>query len=98
MAWTKTEWACGHTGEMQLIGPHADRRSKVAFAAGRACLSCWLVGQWDAQGDPRASFPDRYILAGKIAEGKGIRIKGLPDNVPVKNCVPKSIAGVGIGA
>jgi len=74
MAWTEIEWACGHTGEMQLYGPDEGRLSRAAFEEGRDCLVCWLIKQWAAKGDPRARREDRYLLASHIAAGKGIRI------------------------
>ena len=74
MAWEKTEWACGHTGSMQLYGKHSARDSRVAYEAGRKCMACWLVEQWEKDGDPRASREDRFNLAVAIAENKGKRI------------------------
>ena len=82
MAWESVEWACGHTGSMQLYGKISGREARVAYEAGRKCFACWLVDQWESKGDPRALKPNRYILAKKIAEGKGIRIEGLPEDVP----------------
>lgn len=84
MGWEKTEWACGHSGSMQLYGKHSGRNARVAWEAGIKCMACWLVEQWDAKNDPRAGREDRYVLAGKIAEGKGRRIYGLPESVPAK--------------
>jgi hypothetical protein len=84
MAWTQTEWACGHSGSMQLYGKTSERDSKVAWEASRQCMACWLVGQWEKENDPRAQREDRYELAAKIAEGKGKRIK-VDSCVPVKN-------------
>ena len=83
MAWEKTEWACGHTGAMQLYGKLSGRYARVAYEAGRKCMACWLVEAWEKQGDPRAMREDRYKLAAQIAEGKGKRID-VPDAVPVK--------------
>ena len=83
MAWTSTEWACGHTGSMQLYGKGSQRNSKVACEAGRQCMACWLVSQWDKKNDPRAQREDRYQIAADIAEGKGIRLDDIPDCVPV---------------
>ena len=74
MAWESTEWACGHTGSMQLYGKGSDRDATVAREAGRQCMACWLVGEWETGNDPRAAREDRYALAAKIAEGKGKRI------------------------
>lgn len=84
MAWEKTEWSCGHSGSMQLYGKMSGRYARTAWEAGRKCMACWLVEQWDAQNDPRAKREDRYVLAGKIAEGKDKRIYGLPESVPPK--------------
>ncbi len=84
MAWETTEWACGHSGAMQLCGKQSGRDSRVAYEAGRKCMACWLVEQWEKSGDPRAKRVDRYKLAGDIAEGKGIRICGYPLSVPPK--------------
>jgi hypothetical protein len=84
MAWTEMEWACGHSGSMQLYGKHSKRESTVAFEAGRQCMACWLVEQWEKEGDPRAKREDRYVLAAKIAEGKGKRIS-VPESVPVEH-------------
>lgn len=83
MAWKRTEWACGHEGEMQLYGKQSARDSRVAYEAGRQCMACWLVEQWETKNDPRAKREDRYVLASKIAEGKGVRIYGLPESVDV---------------
>jgi len=74
MAWTATEWACGHTGHMQLYGKSSARESRVAWEAGRNCMACWLVEQWEKDKDPRALKEDRYLLAAAIAENKGKRI------------------------
>lgn len=87
MAWETTDWACGHSGSMQLYGKHSGRDSRVAYEAGRQCMACWLVGQWEQQGDPRAAREDRYKLAAAIAEAKGKRIN-VPDSVPVANPEP----------
>jgi hypothetical protein len=84
MAWEKTKWACGHEGAMQLYGKQSGRDSAVAAEAGRDCMACWLVGQWEKNNDPRAKREDRYKLAGDIAKGKDKRIYGLPESVPVK--------------
>jgi hypothetical protein len=84
MAWEKTTWACGHEGAMQLYGKQSGRDATVASQAGRDCMACWLVGQWEKENDPRAKREDRYKLAGDIAEGKGKRIYGLPESVPAK--------------
>lgn len=81
MAWTKTEWACGHRGSMQLYGKGSSRVATVAFEAGRKCMACWLVEQWEKNNDPRAQREDRYKLAAAIAENKGKRIN-VPDSVP----------------
>ena len=78
MAWEPTDWACGHSGSMQLYGKGSGRDAQVARAAGRDCMACWLVGQWEE---------DRYKLAAQIAENKGIRIK-VSDSIPVKEIVP----------
>lgn len=88
MAWEKTEWACGHTGSMQLYGKLSGRDATVATQAGRKCMACWLVEQWEQSNDPRAQRMDRYKLAGDIAEAKGKRIYGLSDNVPAKSASP----------
>ena len=85
MAWEATEWACGHNGAMQLYGKQSGRDATVAREAGRQCMACWLVGQWEQSDDPRAKREDRYKLAGDIAEGKGKRIYNLPDSVPVSS-------------
>ena len=76
MAWETTEWACGHTGSMQLYGKMSGRDSRVAYEAGRKCIGCWLIEQWVSKGDPRATNPGRWEFAKAIAEAKGIRIKG----------------------
>jgi len=60
---------------------------KFARAAGRDCMVCWLIGQWEKEKDPRAKREDRYKLAAQIAENKGIRIK-VSDSVPVKEIAP----------
>jgi len=93
MAWEHTEWACGHTGSMQLYGKQDGRNSRVAYEAGRPCMVCWLVEQWETKNDPRAQREDRYKLAADIAEAKGKRIS--VDNVPVKTAEPVNpLAGV----
>ena len=74
MAWEKTEWSCGHNGYMQLYGKRAAREAKIAQEAGRKCLACWLIGEWEKSNDPRAAREDRFALAAAIAEHKGIRI------------------------
>lgn len=84
MSWKQTEWACGHSGSMQLYGKTADRDAAVAQEAGRQCMACWLVSQWEEKNDPRAKREDRYKLAAQIAENKGKRIS-VADSVPVKN-------------
>jgi len=84
MAWTDVQWACGHSGQIQLYGKHAYREATVAKEAGRQCMACWLVGRWEAENDPRAQREDRYQLAADIAKNKGKRIN-VPDSVPVKN-------------
>jgi len=76
MAWTTVDWACGHTGAMQLTGAHSGRSSRVAYEAGRKCFACWLLGQWIKSNDPRAARADRFGLATAIANGRGIRIYG----------------------
>ena len=83
MAWERTEWACGHSGSMQLYGPGSGRQATIAREAGRQCMACWLVEQWEKEGDPRAQREDRYALAAKIAEGKGKRIS-VPETVPFR--------------
>jgi len=87
MAWEPTDWACGHSGSMQLYGKGSGRDAQVARAAGRDCMACWLVGQWEKEKDPRAKREDRYKLAAQIAENKGIRIK-VSDSIPVKEIAP----------
>ena len=82
MAWTKTEWACGHSGSMQLYGKGSARAAQAARAAGMQCMACWLIEQWEKDNDPRAKRVDRYKLAAAIAENKGKRID-VPDSVPV---------------
>jgi hypothetical protein len=84
MAWEKTKWACGHEGAMQLYGKQAGRDSRVAAEAGRDCMACWLIKQWEEKSDPRAKREDRYQLAGNIARGKGKKIYDLPETAPVK--------------
>ena len=74
MAWESAEWACGHKGSIQLLGPGARRKSRLAYEAGRKCMACWLLDQWTQQGDPRAARPDARTLAIAVAGGKGIRI------------------------
>ena len=76
MAWETTEWACGHTGSMQLYGKMSGRDSKVAYEAGRKCLACWLVEQWVEKNDPRAHNTKRWEMATAIAGGKNIKITG----------------------
>jgi len=76
MAWESTEWACGHTGEMQLYGKMSGRYATTAREAGRKCLACWLIATWETEADPRAKRSDRWKLATAIAEGKGKRISG----------------------
>lgn len=83
MAWEKTKWACGHEGYMQLYGKMSGREARVAYEAGRQCMACWLVEQWENEDDPRAKMEDRYKLAAAIAENKGKRIN-VSDSVPVK--------------
>ena len=85
MAWETTEWACGHTGEIQLYGPQRQRDSRIASEAGRKCFACWLVEKWEQEGDPRATKPDRYRLAATIAENKNIRIFNLPEDAPASD-------------
>lgn len=82
MAWEKTEWACGHTGAMQLYGPQRQRDARIAKEAGRKCFACWLVGRWEQEGDPRATKPDRYRLAAAMAANKDVRIFDLPEDAP----------------
>lgn len=74
MAWEPTEWACGHTGSMQLYGKQSGRDAEIARAAGRECMACWLVKTWTKEKDPRALRADVYELAASIAKNKGIRI------------------------
>ena len=76
MAWEHTEWACGHTGSMQLYGKQSGRDATVAYEAGRQCMACWLIEQWVKSGDPRATRENRWDLATAIAENKGKRICG----------------------
>jgi hypothetical protein len=76
MAWEKTEWACGHTGSMQLYGKQSGRNSRVAYEAGKDCMPCWLLRIWEEKGDPRGKRADRFTLAQNIAEGKGMRVRG----------------------
>lgn len=83
MAWESTEWACGHSGSMQLYGKQDGRDATVAREAGRKCFACWLVGEWESKGDPRAKREDRYKLAAQIAEKKGKRIS-VDSIVPIK--------------
>lgn len=82
MAWTTTEWACGHSGSMQLFGKGSARTAQVAKAAGMKCMACWLVEQWEKDNDPRSKREDRFKLAAEIARNKGKRID-VPDSVPV---------------
>jgi hypothetical protein len=79
MAWEQVEWACGHTGAMQLYGKQSQRDWRIAQEAGKKCFVCWLIGKWEEEKDPRWKREDRYQLAKKIANGKGIRINGLPE-------------------
>jgi len=72
MAWENTEWACGHHGEMQLYGPGAGRKSRIAYEAGRKCMVCWLLDRWENEGDPRRGRKD---LAKAIAKGKNIIVR-----------------------
>lgn len=76
MAWETTEWACGHTGSMQLYGKMSGRDARTAWEAGRQCFACWLLGEWEKSGDPRYKREDRFELAQAIAEHKGKRISG----------------------
>lgn len=76
MAWETTKWACGHSGTMQLYGKMSGRYATTAREAGRKCLACWLIGQWEKEDDARAKRADRFALAKAIAEGKGIQIHG----------------------
>lgn len=96
MAWETTKWACGHEGAMQLYGKRAGRDATVAAEAGRVCMACWLVEQWEKSNDPRAKREDRYKLAGRIAESKGKRIYDLPESVPVKQAAETTnpLAGI----
>ena len=87
MAWETTEWACGHTGSMQLWGKMRVRESRVAHQAGRKCLACWLIEQWERENDPRANSPKRWKFAQTIAEDKGIRISGAEK--PIENLMRK---------
>ena len=82
MAWESTEWACGHSGSMQLYGKTDGRYATVAREAGRKCMACWLVGEWEKSNDPRARREDRYKMAAQIAENKGKRIR-VDSSVPV---------------
>ena len=59
MAWESTEWACGHSGSMQLYGKRSGRDSRVAYEAGKRCLACWLINQWSEK-----MTPDITILEG----------------------------------
>ena len=74
MACNKINWACGHAGRMQLYGKMAKRESRVACEAGRKCMACWLLEQWENNEDPRFGREDKLELASKIAAGKGIEI------------------------
>ena len=74
--WESAEWACGHTGSMQLYGKRSGRDSRVAYEAGRDCMACWLLRTWEEKNHPRSKRADRFALAQKIAEGKGVRIWG----------------------
>ena len=94
MGWEKTTWACGHEGAMQVYGKQAGRDSAIAAEAGRICLACWLVAQWEESNDPRAQREDRYTLAGAIAKGKGKRIYDLPESVPVKQAAENPLADI----
>lgn len=91
MAWTNTKWACEHEGEMQLYGKSSARDSRVAYEAGRKCMCCWLVEQWEEENDPRAQREDRYKLAADIAAGKGIRIN-VSASVPIKDISNNTLA------
>jgi len=77
---------------MQLYGKQANRDSRVAYEAGRQCMACWLVDQWESKNDPRAKREDRYKLAASIAESKGKRIDVLC-SVPIKNDSNNPLAG-----
>jgi len=61
---------------MQLYGKQSGRDATVAYEAGRVCMACWLIEQWESKADPRAKRQDRFALAVAIAEGKGKRISG----------------------
>ena len=76
MGWQATEWACGHEGRMQLYGKQSGRDARVAYEAGRMCMACWLVDQWERSADPRAKRGDNFDLARAVARGKGIDILG----------------------
>ena len=39
-------------------------------------MACWLLRTWEEKNDPRSKRADRFALAQKIAEGKGVRIWG----------------------
>ena len=84
MAWYNISWSCSHNGRMQLYGAGRKREGRIAYEAGRKCLACWLVEQWEKTSDPRAKREDRYLLAGQIAAKKLIDIYNLPESVPVK--------------
>lgn len=71
MAWMATKWACGHGGQTRQIGPSAKRAARIAFEAGRKCMACWLLEQWEVKNDPRRG---NVQMARDIAEGRGIRI------------------------
>jgi hypothetical protein len=75
MAWNEIEWNCEHKGKMQLYGKTSGRKARVAQEAGRKCMVCWLIEQWESKNDSRAQREDRYVLAANIAENKGIKIK-----------------------
>jgi len=75
MAWEKITWACEHQGEMQLYGKNSARNSRAAYEAGRKCMVCWLIDQWNQKADPRAQRDDCFSLATAIAKGKSVRFR-----------------------
>lgn len=74
MGWTSTQWSCGHEGSMQLYGKLTARYARVAHEAGRKCMICWLLDQWETDNDPRSKRDDKVKLASDIARGRGIAI------------------------
>lgn len=48
MAAYTINYACGHTEEKQLFGPHKDRESMIEWMEGRDCPQCWAAKKREA--------------------------------------------------